>query len=69
MVLSTHLYEVAHIFVERTNIVFSYFVTTLNTDGSFHFTYELKKGISDDRIGYRILQREGVIALLNQTSA
>jgi DNA mismatch repair ATPase MutS len=65
MVLSTHLYEVAHIFKDRDDIVFAYFVTNLATDGSYRFTYELKQGISDDRIGYRILQREGVIALLN----
>ena len=30
------------------------------------FTYELKPGISNDRIGYRILQKEGVISLLEQ---
>ncbi|MBC7552863.1 MAG: DNA mismatch repair protein MutS, partial [Taibaiella sp.] len=67
MVLSTHLYEVAHQFSALPEINFSYFVTNLADDGSYHFTYELKKGISDDRIGYRILQSEGVIALLKKS--
>ena len=64
MILSTHLHEVAHHFSQHSNILFSYFVTDMTGDGSFHFTYELKKGISNDRIGYRILLQEGVIDLL-----
>ncbi len=69
MLLSTHLYEVAHKFSENSGILFSYFVTELANDGSYHFTYELKQGISNDRIGYRILQKEGVIALLQKRGA
>jgi len=38
----------------------------MGANGGYNFTYDLKPGISDDRIGYRILQQEGVIALLNQ---
>lgn len=67
MVLSTHLHEVAHHFSSHNNILFSYFVTNMAENGSFKFTYELKKGISNDRIGYRILLQEGVIDLLNKT--
>jgi hypothetical protein len=37
-------------------------------DEQFHFTYELKQGISNDRIGYRILQKEGVLELLQRGS-
>ena len=66
MMLSTHLYEVAREFSENKEIIFSYFVTELANDESYHFTYELKPGISNDRIGYRILQKEGVIALLQR---
>jgi DNA mismatch repair protein MutS len=65
MILSTHLYEVAQQFSASKEISFSYFVTNLAGDGSYQFTYELKSGISNDRIGYRILQKEGVINLLN----
>lgn len=64
MVLSTHLYEVAQQFNERTDLIFSYFVTDLTTEGHYSFTYQLMPGISNDRIGYRILQKEGVIDLL-----
>ena len=66
MILSTHLYEVAQQFSNNTGILFSYFVTTMGTDGGYKFTYELKKGISNDRIGYLILQKEGVIDLLSK---
>lgn len=64
MVLSTHLYEVAQQFKDRKDVLFSYFVTDLTEAGNYYFNYELKPGISDDRIGYRILQKEGVIDLL-----
>jgi DNA mismatch repair ATPase MutS len=65
MILSTHIHEVAHHFIGREGILFAYFVTTMGEgDDTFRFTYELKEGISNDRIGYRILQQEGVIDLL-----
>jgi DNA mismatch repair protein MutS len=32
----------------------------------FKFTYQLKNGISNDRIGYSIMKNEGVIKLLEQ---
>lgn len=63
-ILSTHLYEVARNFEERNDILFNYFVTQMHEDGSYHFEYDLKDGISKDRIGYRILQKEGVLDLL-----
>ena len=65
MVLSTHLYEVAQQFSDNKGIIFSYFVTTMAVDDGYQFTYELKTGISNDRIGYLILQKEGVIDLLS----
>jgi len=67
MILSTHLYEVAQQFSSDKRILFSYFVTDLAKEGNYTFTYELKDGISNDRIGYLILQKEGVIDLLNHT--
>ena len=66
MILSTHLYEVAQHFSTRKDILFNYFVTQMREDDSYDFKYELKEGISNDRLGYRILQKEGVIALLQQ---
>lgn len=64
MVLSTHLYEVAHQFADDSNISFAYFETLMDDAGSYNFTYTLKQGISNDRIGYKILLKEGVIDLL-----
>lgn len=66
LVLSTHLYEVAQHFKDREDILFAYFVTELRGDDSYHFNYELKEGISNDRIGYRILQKEGVLDMLKR---
>jgi DNA mismatch repair protein MutS len=66
MILSTHLYEVAQHFVGRKDILFAYFVTDTAPDNTYRFRYELKEGISNDRIGYRILQQEGVIDLLKK---
>lgn len=66
MILSTHLYEVAQHFSGRKEILFAYFVTQMLGTGMYNFTYELKEGISNDRIGYRILQKEGVLNLLKQ---
>jgi DNA mismatch repair protein MutS len=65
MILSTHLYEVAQQFSERKEIQFAHFITEMAGD-NFRFTYHLKEGISNDRIGYRILQKEGVIELLRK---
>ncbi len=65
-ILSTHLYEVAKHFTDRNDILFSYFVTQMTDDKSYHFEYELKEGISQDRIGYRILKNEGVLDLLTR---
>jgi DNA mismatch repair ATPase MutS len=66
MILSTHLYEVAQHFSTNASINFAYFTTQMAGDEQFLFTYELKQGISNDRIGYRILQKEGVLTLLHK---
>ena len=66
MILSSHLYEVAQSFSSRKDILFAYFVTDTAPDNSYRFRYQLKEGISNDRIGYRILQQEGVLDLLKK---
>jgi DNA mismatch repair ATPase MutS len=66
MILSTHLYEVAQQFSTTADVQLAYFVTATDASGAYEFTYELRQGISNDRIGYRILQKEGVIDLLNR---
>lgn len=65
-ILSTHLYEVANHFSEREDMLFAYFVTQMTNNDHYHFEYELRNGISKDRIGYRILQNEGVLDMLKK---
>lgn len=64
-ILSTHLYEIGDGLRRFPNILFRYFETTTN-DNQLVFNYQLKEGISNDRIGYLILQREGVVQLLEK---
>jgi len=62
-ILSTHLYEIGDHLKQFPSIQFKYFETSVN-DGELNFTYQLKEGISNDRLGYLILQKEGVVDLL-----
>lgn len=63
--LSTHLYEIGESLPKEAGILFRYFETEVRPE-TLHFTYHLQEGISKDRIGFRILEREGVVALLNK---
>lgn len=62
-VLSTHLYEIANDLQVHSNIQFKYFETEVAND-QLMFSYHLKDGISNDRLGYLILKQEGVVDLL-----
>lgn len=62
-VLSTHLYEIAQDLQTHPNLQFKYFETEVAND-QLIFSYHLKEGISNDRLGYLILKREGVVDLL-----
>lgn len=64
-ILSTHLYEIGQELKKYPNISFRYFETDV-TDEHLHFSYQLKEGISDDRIGYVILKREKVVEMLEK---
>jgi DNA mismatch repair ATPase MutS len=66
-ILSTHLYEIGEDLKKYPSISFKYFETTLHKD-ELHFSYRLKEGISNDRMGFLILKKEGVLSLLNQLS-
>ena len=63
-ILSTHLYEIGEELRQYPNISFKYFETKIDGD-QLNFGYQLKDGISTDRLGYLILRREGVVDLLN----
>ena len=64
-ILSTHLYEIGESLKKYPNISFNYFETIV-TDDSLHFNYQLKEGISNDRLGYVILKNEGVVDMLEK---
>jgi len=63
-VLSTHLYEIAEPLQKYPNIDFRYFETRIENE-QLVFEYHLQKGVSNDRLGYLILKREGVIEMLD----
>ena len=63
-ILSTHLYEISEGLQEHPNIQFSFFETTVHHK-ELVFHYQLKEGVSQDRLGYLILEKEGVVQLLD----
>lgn len=66
MILSTHLHEIAHYFQNEKGLRFYCFNTKVSSEGNFEFNYQLQQGISDEKIGYKILEKEGVVAILNR---
>ena len=64
-ILSTHLYEIGEELKQHPNIDFRYFETSVKDD-QLDFSYQLKEGISNDRLGYIILKREKVVDLLEK---
>jgi len=64
-ILSTHLYEIGDELRRYDNIQFHYFETSVQDD-QLLFSYQLKPGISNDRLGYLILKKEGVVDLLEK---
>ena len=66
-IISTHLYEISDGLKGFDNIQFSYFETAVK-EKELIFHYQLKNGVSQDRLGYLILEREGVVDLLKNIS-
>lgn len=64
-ILSTHLYEISEPLKVYPHIQFCYFETAV-TGKTLLFNYHLKKGVSQDRLGYLILEREGVVDLIER---
>jgi DNA mismatch repair ATPase MutS len=64
-ILSTHLYEIGEELKGYPNIAFKYFETNVIED-QLEFSYQLREGISNDRIGYVILKREKVVEMLEK---
>jgi DNA mismatch repair ATPase MutS len=63
-ILSSHLYEIGDELKQYPAISFKYFETKLENN-DLKFSYQLKEGISTDRIGYLILKKEGVVDMIN----
>jgi Mismatch repair ATPase (MutS family) len=63
-VISTHIVEAARELESKANIQFSYF-DIKEEDGHPVYTYKLKEGVSDVRLGMYIINKEGVIDLIN----
>ena len=64
-ILSTHLYEIGEDLKPYPNIAFRYFETHVS-ETQLEFSYQLKEGISNDRLGYLILKREGVVDMIEK---
>lgn len=64
-ILSTHLYEISEKIEHNKNIDFKYFETKVHAN-QLSFPYTLSEGVSQDRIGYLILENEGVVQLLKE---
>ncbi|WP_114789471.1 DNA mismatch repair protein MutS [Niabella yanshanensis] len=64
-ILSTHLYEIGDELQELPTIAFRHFETMV-TEEALSFSYQLKEGISKDRLGYLILRREKVVDMLEK---
>ena len=65
MALSTHLYELYPEFEGNPHLLFKYCNTEIGSDQQYHFTYKLKDGVSNDKIGFLVLKNEGVLDILN----
>jgi DNA mismatch repair ATPase MutS len=64
-ILSTHLYEISAPLKKYPHLQF-YFFETAVTNKTLVFNYNLKEGVSQDRLGYLILEREGVVDLIDR---
>lgn len=61
--MSTHIVEIAEAIDNRSNICFKYFDSTLEGD-TLRYSYELKEGVSNERLGMYIVKKEGIFDLL-----
>lgn len=64
-VISTHIVEVTQELNKEDNINFSYFEIQ-NQNGQPTYTYKLRKGVSDIRLGMYIIEKERVIEIIKE---
>ena len=67
-IISTHIVEVGEALREKCeNVQFEYLPTIMEGDEP-KYTYTLREGISDDRHGMMIIEREGVLKMISNRS-
>lgn len=64
-IISTHIVEAAEELHVKKNIFFKC-LDIRQEDGHPKYTYKLKDGISSDRLGMYIIQKEGIIEIINE---
>jgi DNA mismatch repair protein MutS len=64
--ISTHIIEAAEKLVDNPNIKFIYFDANMNNDTP-NYTFKVKEGITDERLGLYILNKEKVIEIIEKT--
>lgn len=65
-ILSTHIYELAQQYLTHEAISTYYMETLIDRNVDYSFTYRLKEGVSNDKIGALMLQKEGIFDILNK---
>lgn len=61
--ISTHIVEVAHELAQNPQMNFN-FMETIMEEGRPYFSYKLKKGITEERMGMWIIENEGIVEIL-----
>lgn len=65
--ISTHIIELAEVLNKYSNISFKY-LDTFFEGNKPRFTYKLKDGISNERLGMFIVENEGIVDMLRKAS-
>jgi len=61
--VSTHIVEVANDLQSIDNIDFRYMETVFD-DGNPTYSYKLKEGITEERLGMWIVKNEGIVEII-----
>lgn len=63
--ISTHIVEVANDLADTGNINFKFMETTFDNETP-HYSYQLKEGITDEKLGMWIVKNEGIVELIDK---
>jgi DNA mismatch repair ATPase MutS len=63
--ISTHIVEVANDLADTANINFKFMETTFDNETP-RFSYQLKNGITDEKLGMWIVKNEGIVELIDK---